>query len=100
MEVISVVEFQKIKGNSFLLDVRTSEEYEIANIGGTLIPLDQLTEKVSELPKEKKIYCLCHHGMRSMHAAMFLNSHGYQAVNIEGGIDAWSNVVDPSIPKY
>lgn len=102
MEQISVNEFSKVKSEDvFLLDVRTIEEFAYVNIGGVNIPLDEIRGRLAEIPKENTIYCLCHHGVRSQHAQFFLKSHGYENVfNIEGGIDAWSHLVDPSIITY
>lgn len=104
MKIINVIEFNKIMQSEdefFLLDVRTEGEYAFANIKGENIPLDTLQDKVGDLPKDRPIYCLCHHGVRSAHAANFLIHSGFEDVyNIDGGIDAWSEQVDPKIKKY
>lgn len=105
MQTILVSEFEKINNNHdkkfYLLDVRIPQEVLLANIGGTNIPLDQLQQRFQEIPKDLSIYCLCHHGVRSSYAADFLIQMGYNNVfNIEGGIDAWSLMVDPSVPRY
>lgn len=100
---ITVTEFQKIKDDpdSYLLDVRTPQEYAHANIGGELIPLAELQARAAEIPKDKNIYCLCHHGMRSMQATNFLMHIGHGKVfNIDGGIDQWSLQVDNKILRY
>lgn len=103
MKQITVTDFKNIKDDKeiVLLDVRTEEEWEIANISGLLMPLDQIGKRYGELDKTKAIYCLCHHGVRSQHAQQFLVSMGFENVyNIIGGIDAWSHHVDPSISIY
>lgn len=103
MQTILVNQFKNLLNDNevYLLDVRTKEEFSIANIGGENIPLDELGQRYSEVPKDKNIYCLCHHGVRSMYATDFLNQMGYNNVfNIEGGIDAWSLQIDPSVPRY
>ena len=100
---ISVIELENlIKSEKvFILDVRTYEEFLYANIGGTHIPLDELTKHYNDLPKDQTIYCLCHHGVRSLYACQFLNQQGFKRVcNIEGGIENWSLQVDPKIARY
>jgi rhodanese-related sulfurtransferase len=104
MKTINVNDFKEImqsKQEYMLLDVRSHGEFEIANIGGTLIPLDTLQEQVDKVSKNLPIYCLCHHGVRSSYAANFLIQSGFTNVyNIDGGIDAWSIQVDSNIPRY
>jgi rhodanese-related sulfurtransferase len=102
MNTITVQEFSEIRDtDTILLDVRTAGEISIANIGGIHIPLDELEERFVELDKSKKIFCLCHHGMRSEYAAKFLDSQGFSnTVNVLGGIDAWSCAVDQNIQRY
>lgn len=103
MEQISTIDFSKLKGDeqSILLDVRTTEEFELVNIGGIHIPLDEIQARFGELDKNKTIYCLCHHGVRSEYAGSFLRSVGFNnVVNIIGGIHSWSTSVDSSIRTY
>jgi len=85
-----------------LVDVREPHEYQIAFISkATLIPLGQLPNRLSELPKEANIVCHCKSGMRSAKAVDLLKQNGYQRVrNMKGGILAWSDKVDPSVAKY
>lgn len=86
----------------FLLDVREPFEFEIASIpGSTLIPLGELAERSAEVPKDQPVYIHCKGGVRSLAAAEFLQSQGYNNVtNIEGGILAWSERIDPSVASY
>ena len=86
----------------FILDVRESWEFEMGKIeGSTLIPLGELTVSLDQLDTEAEIICLCHHGMRSADATGYLLQNGFPNVkNLEGGIDAWSALVDPSVPRY
>lgn len=103
MKHISVIDFAKIKNdkNIILLDVRTIEEINYAHLNGIHIPLDELEQRYTELDLDKTIYCLCHHGIRSQHAAAFLDHIGAQhTVNIEGGIDAYAKLVDTSVGIY
>ena len=95
---------QKIdRGDKFLLlDVREPHEYQIARIpGSTLIPLGDLPKRLNELDKNSEIVCQCKSGGRSQKAVDFLKQSGFQNVrNMTGGITAWSDKVDPSVPKY
>jgi sulfur-carrier protein adenylyltransferase/sulfurtransferase len=85
-----------------LLDVREPFEYEIARIDGAkLIPLGEITERLDELRGEQPIVVHCHSGKRSAQAARLLQQRGFANVyNLEGGIDAWSDQIDPNVPKY
>lgn len=86
----------------FLLDVREPHEYKFVHIAGSqLIPLSQLSSKLSELNPQHEIVTICHHGMRSQQAAVFLAHQGFaQVFNLRGGIDAWSREVDSTLPRY
>ena len=85
-----------------LIDVREPYEYEIARINGAkLIPLGEITERLDELSGEQPIVVHCHSGKRSAQAVELLQQHGFTKVyNLEGGIDAWSDQIDPNVPKY
>jgi len=85
-----------------LIDVREPFEYEIARIDGAkLIPLGEISERLDELSGEQPIVVHCHSGKRSAQAARLLQQRGFANVyNLEGGIDAWSDQIDPSVPKY
>jgi rhodanese-related sulfurtransferase len=88
-----------------LLDVREGWEVQTASakpesLDLMHIPMQTIPARLNELDKSKPIACLCHHGARSLQVANFLLQHGYQVVNVAGGIHAWSAQVDPSIPVY
>lgn len=85
-----------------LLDVREPFEYEMARIeGANLIPLGELPARWRELDRTKEIFVLCHSGVRSERAAEFLRASGFARVaNVAGGIDAWSEEIDPDVPRY
>lgn len=89
---------EKIK----ILDVRESEEFEICALkDACLIPLDELGKRLSELDPNEEIVLYCHHGMRSIHAALMLKQKGFQHVqSLQGGIDAWACLIDPSMERY
>jgi sulfur-carrier protein adenylyltransferase/sulfurtransferase len=87
--------------NLFLLDVRDENEYEISNIGGTLIPLAELPERVSELDSSREIITVCKMGPRGARAVQLLRKSGFAKVrNLTGGIHAWSDRVDRTVRKY
>ena len=87
--------------NLLILDVREPFEYQIANIGGTLIPLDQVPHRLGEIEREREIVVHCKFGARSQRVAEFLRQSGYTKVsNLAGGIMAWSDQVDPSVMRY
>jgi adenylyltransferase/sulfurtransferase len=89
------------KDDLFVLDVREPHEYQICNIGGYLIPLGDLSKRVSELDSSREIVAHCRSGKRSAEASEFLRQAGFRKVlNLRGGILAWSDEVDPSVPKY
>jgi molybdopterin/thiamine biosynthesis adenylyltransferase/rhodanese-related sulfurtransferase len=85
-----------------LIDVREPFEYEIARIDGAkLIPLGEITERLDELKRERPIVVHCHSGKRSAQAVQLLQQRGFADVyNLAGGIDAWSDHIDPNVPKY
>ena len=101
---ISVEELKKkmdAKEAFLLLDVREQDEYDTAKIPGSkLVPLGTLPNRLSELDKKLPIVVHCHSGGRSARATAFLNQQGFSAVNLAGGITAWSERIDPSVPTY
>jgi adenylyltransferase/sulfurtransferase len=85
----------------FVLDVREPHEHQIANIGGHLIPLNDLPKRVSELDPNREIVVHCKLGGRSAKAVEFLQQSGFKRVhNLTGGINAWAERVDPKMTKY
>ena len=87
--------------NLFILDVREPFEYQIANIGGKLIPQNEVPQRIGEIDRNQEIIVQCKSGGRSQRIAEFLKQSGYPNVtNLAGGILAWSDEVDPRVPKY
>jgi molybdopterin/thiamine biosynthesis adenylyltransferase/rhodanese-related sulfurtransferase len=85
----------------YILDVREPHEYQICNLGGHLIPLGDLSKRASELDSSREIVAHCRSGKRSAEAVEFLQRAGFRKVlNLKGGILAWSDEVDSSVPKY
>jgi len=85
-----------------MLDVREPWEHKICLIAESqAIPMGELQQRTKELTTEKPLVVICHHGMRSFHATLWLRSQGFDnAVNLEGGIDAWAREIDPSMQRY
>ncbi|MCU0932057.1 MAG: rhodanese-like domain-containing protein [Serpentinimonas sp.] len=89
-----------------LLDVREPWEFQTASVtpdGYTMaqMPMRSIPARLQELDPEQPIACLCHHGARSAQVAHYLAQQGFSRVaNVEGGIEAWSLQVDPSVPRY
>jgi sulfur-carrier protein adenylyltransferase/sulfurtransferase len=85
----------------FILDVREPHEYKIANLGGHLIPLNELPKRIHELDSSREIVAHCKMGGRSAKAVQFLRQAGFEKVrNLKGGIMAWADRIDPKVPKY
>lgn len=84
-----------------LVDCR--EEWEVAFCalpGHIHIPLDELSERADELDPARPVLVYCHAGVRSLSACTILLHQGFQAINLRGGIDAWSVRIDPTVPRY
>ena len=84
-----------------ILDVREPFEYQIANLGGKLIPMNDVPRRLAEIERNREIVVQCKMGGRSQRVAEFLSQAGYpRVVNLAGGIIAWANEIDPTMPKY
>lgn len=104
-ETISVVQLNELLASDnppLVLDVRESEELKTCTLPAFVhIPLGNLSSEWKHLPQNQLIVTLCHHGYRSLQAALFLKSHGFdQVANLTGGIQAWADQVDPSMKVY
>jgi rhodanese-related sulfurtransferase len=86
----------QLQHGAFLLDVRRLEEYVEAHVvGAVLVPLDQLANRVAEIPTDRDVYVICRSGARSANAARFLASVGITATNVAGGTLAWLDAGRP-----
>jgi rhodanese-related sulfurtransferase len=85
-----------------LLDVRQPWELERCCLPGVQnIPMHLIPLRLDELNKNDQIVAICHHGVRSMQVAMFLENQGFASINnLTGGVAAWANEVDPDFPRY
>lgn len=89
------------KEQLFVLDVREPHEYQICNIGGHLIPLNDLPRRMGELDKTRELIVHCRSGARSAKAVEFLQANGFKNVkNLAGGILAWAEKIDPKMQRY
>ncbi len=89
-------------GRIVLLDVREPFERGLAAIEPSIhIPMQEVPERLAEVPPDRDVVVYCHGGTRSAMIAAFLESQGFRSVaNLSGGIDAWSRKVDPKVPRY
>jgi len=95
---------QRIDGgdNLELIDVRDPWEFEICRIQGSRnIPMTEIESQLAAIDSSMETVLICHHGVRSLQIAAFLESLGYQHLyNLDGGINRWSGTVDPDMPQY
>ncbi|MFZ5475933.1 MAG: rhodanese-like domain-containing protein [Myxococcota bacterium] len=84
-----------------LLDCREPWEHARCHIAGdVLMPLGELAEHAGDLDRARPVLVYCHHGIRSINGAMLLEQLGFAAMSLRGGIDAWSQRIDPTVPRY
>jgi len=104
MKEISVQELKEKKDNGEdfqLIDVREDFEYEMSNLGGELIPLGGIMIEANKIDKNKPVIIMCRSGKRSAAAIMQLEQQGFTNLyNLQGGILAWAEEIDPSIEVY
>ena len=101
LEPRRVAELLKEQTGLMLLDVREPWEHNVARISNsTLVPMNELPGRLGALNRSSEIIVYCHHGVRSDMAAEWLRAQGFSAKNLVGGIDRWSQEVDPSVPRY
>lgn len=85
-----------------LLDVREPWEWSLCRLpGAILIPMGELPARLQELNNDAETVVICHHGVRSFHAARYLETTGFgDVINLSGGVAAWAGEVDPAMPRY
>jgi len=85
-----------------LLDVREPWEYQTCRIeGSTLAPMNTIPTRAQELDAEAETVVICHHGARSYRVALFLERNGFSKLyNLQGGVNAWADQVEPAMPRY
>jgi rhodanese-related sulfurtransferase len=102
---ISVFQLQALRQTGaahLLLDVREADELEICAIEcARHIPMSQVPGRLGELPADRPLVVMCHHGMRSLRVVNFLRGNGFEnAINLDGGIDAWAAEIEPAVGRY
>lgn len=104
MKTINAPELQVLFDSNeklVLLDVRESHEVAYAKIDPHVhIPMGTIPLRYEEIDKDTPIVVMCHTGVRSAAVCRFLEPLGYKTTNLEGGIEAWSQLVDPGVPRY
>ena len=85
-----------------LLDVRDPWEFEICHLAGSVnIPMNEIPQRTTELDPAARTIVICHFGMRSLEVSNYLEASGFSDIsNLEGGLDAWAERVDTSMPRY
>ena len=104
MQEKTVTELKEMLDNKVdfqLIDVREPHEFDIANLGGTLIPMGDVPDHIEEIAKDKPVVIHCRSGARSGRIIEYLESQGFDNLyNLKGGILAWADQIDTSMPKY
>jgi rhodanese-related sulfurtransferase len=106
LQVQQLAAFAAATPGTLLLDVREPWEVALARIelpgvAARHVPMHELPQRLHELDPEQPVVCICHHGARSAQVVAFLERQGHgHAYNLDGGIDAWSALVDPAVPRY
>jgi rhodanese-related sulfurtransferase len=102
IDVETLAAWRKAGRPHAVLDVREPWEVALATFPGALtVPMREIPARVAELPHDVPLVVLCHHGSRSLRVTYWLRAQGLtRAVNLRGGIDAWSSRIDPTVPLY
>lgn len=105
MQEITVQELKQLidsKSDFQLIDVREPHEYDICHLNGELIPMSEVPDNLERIKKEGKVIIHCRSGKRSGQIVQFLEkNHGYNNLfNLQGGITAWAQEIDPTMPTY
>jgi rhodanese-related sulfurtransferase len=92
----------QFQAGALLLDVREAFEVQICAVAGSRhIPMRQIPESLTALPRDRPILVLCHVGARSLRVTQFLRANGFADVaNVAGGIEAWAKQIDPTLARY
>ena len=92
----------EVREQPVLLDVREAWEFQAGHIDGSLtMPMNTIPDRLSDLDAQQPSICICHHGVRSMQVALFLERNGFTAIgNLTGGVHTWALQVDSTIPIY
>jgi rhodanese-related sulfurtransferase len=102
ISVRELADMRSVGKEHMVLDVREARELDVCRLKDALhIPMPEIRARADDLPTDQVLVVICHHGVRSQMVVDFLRSAGFDnAVNLDGGIDAWACDVDQSIPRY
>jgi len=102
IDVHSLSEDLRTADAPFLLDVREPWEVAICALPGAVnLPMGEVPGRLNELPRDRPIVVICHHGMRSLQVTNFLRARGFElAQNLAGGVDSWAQLIDFTMPRY
>ena len=102
LEIDVTTAAQHLREGALLLDVREPFEVAICAVPGSRpVPMRQIPESLSDLPRDQAILVICHHGPRSLRVTQFLRANGFPLVaNVAGGIEAWAAEIDPTLARY
>jgi rhodanese-related sulfurtransferase len=102
IDVTVLAQMRRTGSAHLVVDVREALEVDICAIAGSLsIPIEEVPEQLHRLPRDRPLVILCHHGVRSAFVTEYLREHGFDnAVNLAGGIDAWSRLIETEMPRY
>lgn len=102
LEIDVTTAAQHVREGALLLDVREPSEVALCAVPGSRhIPMRQIPKSLSDLPRDRPILALCHHGGRSLRVTQFLRANGFtQVTNVAGGIEAWAVEIDPTLARY
>jgi rhodanese-related sulfurtransferase len=102
IEVDRLAQMQRAGLPHLIVDIREAIEVDICAIAGSLcMPMEEVPNQLQQLPRDRPVIVLCHHGVRSAFVTQYLRDQGFDnAVNLVGGIDAWSRLIEPDMPRY
>ncbi len=102
MSVESLHAWRQAASPHTVLDVREPRELAVCAVEGALhVPMQEIPARLAELPRDQPLVVMCHHGMRSRMVTQFLRGQGFaNAINLEGGIDAWATLIEPGMARY
>ena len=100
--VHEIVELLQAANPPKLVDVREQSEWDLVHLPQSQLATQELVEEMlSQWPRDTHIVTICHHGVRSINAANYLQSQGFSNVrSMRGGLDAWAREIDPTLPRY
>lgn len=102
IEVADLAAWRRDGADHCVVDVRERQELAVCRLDRTLdIPMTEIPSRVEEIPGDRPVVVMCHHGGRSAQVVRWLSARGMDnAVNLRGGIDAWAREIDPTMGRY